>query len=111
MSEVKLSCCKVETGKADKLRSWYQELEKRAEEVEKSLENEDMFTETAFIQENGQDTYLFVYMESDDMEKAEKAGDKEKFDIDQDHHEVLEECLTGDWSTLETIGHMVNPER
>lgn len=111
MSEVKLSFCKIKPGKAERLRSWYRELEERSEGVQKSLEHEDMFTETAFIQENSQDTYLYVYMESEDMEEAEKSGDKEKFDIDQEHHEVLEECLTGEWRTLERIGHMVDPDR
>ena len=111
MTDVKLSYCKVESGKAEKLRSWYRELEQRSEEVKKSLRHEKMFTETAFIQEYGKDMFLFVYMESEDINKAEKAGDEEKFDIDEEHHDVLDNCLEGSWSTLETIGHLTNPER
>jgi hypothetical protein len=111
MTDVKLSYCKVKPGKAEKLRSWYRELEQRSEEAEKSLRHEKMFTETAFIQEHGEDMFLFVYMESEDINKAEKAGDEEKFDIDEEHHNVLDNCLEGNWSTLETIGHLTNPER
>ncbi|EGQ43253.1 MAG: hypothetical protein J07AB43_12430 [Candidatus Nanosalina sp. J07AB43] len=111
MTDVKLSYCEVKPGKAEKLRSWYRELQQRSDEVEESLKHEKMFTETAFIQEYRDDKFLFVYMESEDINEAEEAGNEEKFDIDEEHHEVLNNCLTGDWSTLEAIGHMTSPER
>jgi|APHM01.1.fsa_nt_gi hypothetical protein len=111
MTDVKLSYCEVKPDKAEKLRSWYRELQQRSDEVEESLKHEKMFTETAFIQEYRDDKFLFVYMESEDINEIEEAGNKEKFDIDEEHHEVLNDCLTGDWSTLEAIGHMTSSER
>lgn len=111
MPEAKLSRCRIKKGKVEKLKKWYSELENRSSEVEKTLKHENMLTETAFHQETEEGSYLYVYMESEDLEKAEKSGDKEKFDIDREHHEVLEECLTGGWERLETIGHLKNPER
>lgn len=111
MREAKLSCCRVKKGKVEKLRSWYRELENRSSEVQETLKHENMLTETAFIQEDEKGAQLYVYMESEDLEKAEKSGDKEKFDIDREHHEVLEECLKGNWEELETIGHLTNPDR
>ena len=111
MPEAKLSRCRIKNGKVEKLRSWYRELENRSDEVEKTLKHENMLTETAFIQETEKGFYLYVYMESEELEKAEKSGDEEKFDIDREHHEVLGECLEGEWRKLETIGHLTNPER
>ncbi len=111
MAEAKLSRCRIKNGKVEKLRSWYRELENRPSEVQETLKHENMLTETGFIKETEEGSYLYVYMESNDLEKMEKSGDKEKFDIDREHHEVLEECLTGGWERLETIGHLKNPER
>lgn len=111
MPEVKLSYCKIKTGRVEELRNWYEELEKRSNEVIKTLKHENMLTETAFILQESDEKYLYVFMESEDLEEAENSGNKEKFDIDEEHHEVLENCLTGEWKTLESIGHMTNPDR
>ncbi len=53
--------------------------------------------------------YLYVYMETKDVEAASAAGDEEVFEIDEEHHEVLNTCLVGEWEALETIGHYPNP--
>lgn len=55
--------------------------------------------------------YLYIYMEAQDFEKAVEAGDKEEYEIDQEHHNVLRETLTGDspWVEFDTIGHFTNP--
>ncbi|SEV99249.1 hypothetical protein SAMN05216285_1602 [Natrinema salifodinae] len=48
-------------------------------------------------------------MEAENLETADEAGDKEEYEIDEEHHKVLRETLTGDWEELETIGHFTNP--
>lgn len=111
MTDVRLARCRVDPGKADRLREWYAELQTREEEVVETLRHEGVFTETAFLRESESTTYLYVYMESVDFEAADAAGDEEAFDIDAEHHAVLRDCLTGEWEPLETIGHYTNPER
>ncbi|MFB6116837.1 MAG: DUF6176 family protein [Candidatus Nanosalina sp.] len=111
MKDAKLSRCRVRKGKTRKLREWYSELEDRSLEVRKTLEHEGMLTETAFLMEDGEETYLYVFLESKDLGEAEESGSEEKFEIDKQHHEILEDCLEGEWEELETLGHFTNPER
>ncbi|ELZ04016.1 DUF6176 family protein [Natrialba asiatica] len=109
MTEVTLARARIEDGKTDRLRSWFTELHEREPEVRETLQHEGVYTETAFILSSDDTAYLYVYMEAEDLEKADEAGDKEKHVIDEEHHEMLRDTLTGDWETLETIGHFTNP--
>jgi len=109
MADVTLVRARIEKGKTDRLRTWFEELHDRESEVVETLRHEGVYTETAFILSSGETAYLYVYMEAQDLEKADEAGDKEEYDIDKEHHEVLQDTLTGDWETLETIGHFTNP--
>jgi len=109
MPEVTLARAPVEPGHEDRLREWYAELQRREDEVVETLDHEGVFTETAFLDTSGETSYLYVYMEADDLEAADEAGDEEVYDIDAEHHEVLAETLDGEWEGLETIGHYVNP--
>lgn len=111
MTVVKLVRAPIKNGKADELRGWYEELRDRESEVIETLQHEGVYTETAFIHSLGDTAYLYVYMEAEDLEVAEEAGDKEHYEIDEQHHDVLRETLVGDspWEELETIGHFTNP--
>ena len=111
MTDVRLLRCPVEPGEAERLRAWYAELQDREDEVVETLRQEGVLTETAFLRESEETTYLYVYMESVDFEAADAAGDEEAFEIDAEHHAVLRDCLTGEWEPLETVGHYTNPER
>jgi hypothetical protein len=110
MPEVTLARARIEPGKADRLREWFAELEAREDEVVETLQHEGVYTETGFVREGDDAAYLYVYMEADDLEAADEAGDEEAYEIDEQHHEVLRETLVGDWVELETIGHLTNPE-
>lgn len=109
MTEVSLARIPVEPGKEDRLREWYAELERRETEVVEALNYEGVSTETAFLDTNGDTSNLYVYMEADDVDAADEAGDEETFDIHEEHHAVLSETLDGEWEDVETIGHYVNP--
>lgn len=109
MSEVLLARSRIETGKADRLRAWFEELNAREPEVIETLQHEGVYTETAFIRSVDGVAYLYVYMEAEDIDEADEAGDEEAYEIDEEHHAVLQETLTGDWEQLETIGHFTNP--
>jgi hypothetical protein len=84
-------------------------MELRETVVIETLQHESVYTETAFILERDGGAYLYVYMEAEDFEKADKAGEEEAYDIDEEHHEVLSDTLAGEWERLETIGHFPNP--
>ena len=111
MSEVTLARARIVPGKADRLREWYAELERREDEVVETLQHEGVSTETAFLDASGEPGFLYVYMEATDLEAADEAGNDEAFEVDEQHHEVLGECLDSEWEALETIGHYVNPAR
>lgn len=109
MADVNLARARIADGKTDRLRSWFRELQERESEVIETLQHERVYTETAFILSSDDTAYLYVYMEADDLKEADEAGDKEVYEIDEEHHEVLQAALVGDWETLETIGHFTNP--
>jgi hypothetical protein len=108
MQEVRLARAPVEPGREDRLREWYAELQCREDEVVETLEHEGVYTETAFLETNGEPSSLYVYMEADALDAANEAGDEEAYDIDEEHHAVLAETLAGEWEGLESIGHYVN---
>jgi len=109
MTDVNLARARIKDGKADRLRAWFEELHERESEVVETLRHEGVYTETAFILSSDETAYLYVYMEAEDLDQADEAGDQEAYDIDEEHHDVLGETLTGDWETLEPIGHFTNP--
>ena len=111
MSEVMIARARVEPRKEDRLREWFDELRERESEVVETLQHEGVYTETAFIQSIDDATYLFLYMEAADLQKAHEAGAAEEYEIDEEHHAVLEESLAGDWEELELVGHFTNPAR
>lgn len=111
MAEVVLVRQRIEPGETDRLREWYAELADREDEVVATLEHEAVYTETAFVETTENGDYLYGYMEADDLEAADAAGDAEEYDVDEEHHAVLEKALTGDREVIEPIGHFTNPNR
>jgi hypothetical protein len=109
MTDVSLARARIEDGKTNRLRAWFEELHERESEIIETLRHEGVYTETAFILSSDDTAYLYIYMEAENVEEADEAGNKEEYDIDEEHHEVLRDTLTGDRETLETIGHFTNP--
>jgi hypothetical protein len=70
-----------------------------------------VYTETAFVEETDDGAFLYYYMETANRDAALAAGDEEAFDIDEEHHEVLEETLTDESREMEPVGHFVDPDR
>jgi len=109
VTDVNLARAPIEAGAERRLREWFAELSDRESEVVETLDHEGVYTETAFVLTDDEQAYLYVYMEAEDFEAADAAGDEEAYDIDEKHHEVLRETLAGDWESLEPIGHFTNP--
>jgi uncharacterized protein YdaT len=104
-----LARARIRPGATDRVREWYRELEEREDEVVETLRHEGAYTETAFVEADGETAHLYVFMEAEDLEEADEAGDEETYEIDEEHHEVLRETLTGGWEEFEPVGHFVNP--
>lgn len=109
MSEVLLARARILPGNEDRLRAWFEELRERESEVIETLRHEGVYTETAFVRSLDDTAYLYLYMEAENLEAADEAGDEEEYEIDEQHHEVLRDTLAGDWEALETLGHFTNP--
>ncbi len=90
--ETELSIAEIEEGHTDEIKEWYSELEQREEETYKTLEQQGVVIEEAYVAEIQGTSYLLVYMASRDLEKAHSEGDKENFEIVREHHDVLERC-------------------
>ena len=109
MSEAMLARCRIQSAKEERVRAWFAELREREDEVVETLQHEGVYTETGFVASFDDEPYLFVYMEAEDLDAADEAGDEEAYDIDEEHHAVFAECLSGEWEELDTIGHFTNP--
>lgn len=91
--ETELSIAEIEEGHTEDIGEWYSELEQRKEETYKTLEQQEVVIEEAYIAEIQGTSYLLVYMASRDLEKAHSEGDRENFELVKEHHDVLERCL------------------
>ena len=109
MNEAILTRTRIVPGKADRLQAWYEELDERESEVVETLQHEGVYTESAFILSVDGEEYLYGYMEAEDIQEASEASDEKAYEIDEEHHAVLNETLTDDWELLEQIGHFTNP--
>lgn len=105
-----LGRARIGPGKEARLRDWFDELGEREGEVVETLRHEGVYTESAFVLSTDHGSYLYVYMEADDLRRAVEAGEEESYEIDERHHDVLDECLATGWERLDAIGHFTNPD-
>jgi hypothetical protein len=87
-----LSTARVKPGKSARLRSWYTELEERREEALETQRAEGVRQEHAFILPGADFDLLAVFLEVDDMDKANAAFYSSPFPIDAEHRAVMDEC-------------------
>ncbi len=90
-----LSTAWIAPGKAQRLRDWYAELHARRDEAFQTLDNEGIRQEIAFILNTEHGELLAVFIEVEDMEKANEAFFSSPFEIDRQHKEVMDECTVG----------------
>jgi hypothetical protein len=103
---------RVRPGMEDRLREWFEELRDRRAEVRATLEDEAVWTETTFIEHRGGKTYLWYYLEAEDVEAALETDESSDRAIDREHAAVLEATVES-WKTdvATSIGHFVHPDR
>ena len=90
-----LSTAWIKPGKTQRLRDWYAELDERRDEAVKTLENEGVRQEVAFILPQADRDLLAVFIEVDDMDKANEAFFSSPIPIDAEHMAVMDECTEG----------------
>lgn len=100
MTDAILSKRRVAPEKVDKLRDWFTEAEQRSETFERGLELENVFTEAAFLAEEGDGPVLYYYMEAGDDYPPEDIDlsefPEELKDVVQKHRTVLEDVCVED---------------
>jgi hypothetical protein len=112
MVEATLNRGRVRPGMEDRLRDWFEELRDRRDEVRATLEDEAVWTETTFIEHRGGETYLWYYLEAEDVDAALETYESSDRAIDREHAAVLQETVES-WKTdvATPIGHFVHPDR
>lgn len=79
----------------DEIRLWFQTLKKRINETLISLENEEVFVESAFLDKQGDDLYLIYYMKAKDISRAYEVFNKSNLDIDHYYKECWKKYCEG----------------
>ncbi|MFB6083578.1 MAG: DUF6176 family protein [Halorientalis sp.] len=113
MVEVALTSQRVEPEKVPTLREWIAERRDREAEVAESLRERNVYTETAFLRETDDGTFLVYYVEAEDVEAAREAFPNPDREIDRRHREVLADVLddAGARETADPLHHVTSPER
>ena len=90
-----LSTARVKPGKTEALRAWYREVDARREEALETQRAEGVRQEHAFILTHPDFDLLAVFIEVDDMDKANAAFYSSSFKIDEEHRRTMDECTEG----------------
>jgi len=90
-----LSTARIKPGKTARLRAWYEEVERRRDEALQTHENEGVRQEHAFILPSADGDLLAVFIEVEDVEKANESFFSSPYKIDAEHRAVMDECTEG----------------
>ena len=90
-----LSTAWIKPEKTDDLRAWYGELDRRHDETLQTHENEGVRQEVAFIVPTEHGDMLCVFIEVDDMDRANDAFFSSPYKIDHEHRAVMDAATAG----------------
>jgi Family of unknown function (DUF6176) len=93
---------KIRPGKVDRLRAWLKELNDRKDEVRQTFEQETVRHERGYILETNDGPILVYVVEAEDHDKGLEAYKASTLPIDQQHKEVMADCL-GDPADAELL--------
>ncbi len=83
----------VKPGREARLRAWLAELSARADEVRATFVDETVRHEQAFILQTVDGPVLLYVMEAADFDRGREAFAQSKHAIDEEHRQVMRECL------------------
>jgi len=92
---IRVRIARVRPEKEIKLRSWLEELNRRADEVRATFYAETVRAEQAFIVPTSDGPILVYAMEAEDFEQGTQAYANSTHRIDQEHRAVMRDCLEG----------------
>lgn len=96
---------KIRNESLEGIRIWFQTLINRSEETLRSLNNENVFVESIFLDElEGEDSYLIYYMKADDLDHAREIAKKSTAAIDQ-YHKECKKKFCGERKRLELLAN------
>lgn len=84
---------RVKPEKAERLRGWLAEAERRADEVRETFRQETVRHEVAFLVEGADGPILVYAMEAEDFDRARGAFTSSTLAIDARHAEVMADVL------------------
>lgn len=84
---------KVKKDFLEVIREWSRTLNSRKDEVLKTLEQEGVFIETAFLDKQGDDFYLIYFIKCTNLDNALKVFAASDAAIDSYHRKVMSDSL------------------
>lgn len=113
VSEVTLIRYRIKDGKRERVDEWMDTVDSRREEAIETLQDEGVYSESAFLESRGNSDYLIFYMEADDIAAAHETARNSSHDIDQEFAQFLDDVIADDQPEIDTepVYHLRNPER
>lgn len=78
---------KLKAGSLEGVRKWFQTLRERSAEVIQTLEQEEVYIESVFLDKIGNDDYIIYYLRAKDIAHARLVTQKSTLPIDVYHKE------------------------
>lgn len=86
---------KLKSDFIKEIRIWFKTLRERSVEVLESLEKEDIFVESAFLDEQSDGLYLIYYIKAKDIPKAYEVFNNSSLSIDKYYKECWKKYCEG----------------
>ncbi len=90
---LRVSLRRIKPSKEARLRAWLAELSTRADEVRATFVEETISHEQAFVLQTVDGPILVYAMEAADFDRGREAFARSTHAIDEEHKEVMGECL------------------
>ena len=103
----------IKPDKVSELKEWMEEADNRKSEIVETLRHEGVRTESTFLEESSDGTFLVTYMEAEDLRAVQEAFEESTFEIDIEYKQIVRECLVDGQpvGTFEPLYHATNPDR
>jgi len=113
MSEIQLRRYRLKAGKRERLYEWVEEVTSRRDEAVETLQAENVYSETAFLESRADGDYVCFYMEAEDVEAAAEAFEASTHDLDQQFKQLLNDVVAENQpdEAIEPLYHVANPDR
>lgn len=84
---------KLKKGSEEKVKEWAHYFKKNHDKVKQLIQNEGVLVESAFLDKDGDNTYLFYYMKVKDRAKMREVFQKSDDPIDVYHKNFMNEVI------------------